>query len=301
MPARLTVIGSTNLDLTIRSPRLPLPGETVTGSSFHRHFGGKGANQAVAAARLGAQVHFIGKVGGDAFGEDAREQLVKESVDVTHLYRASDASTGTAVILVDDAGQNSIVVVPGANGELTPQEVKVAAEAIQGSQYLVAQLEVPIPAVLEAFRIANAGHVITILNPAPASEIPDELLKRSEICTPNEIELARLTGLPVGTIDEVEAAARALRKRGAREIVATLGERGIFMLDGFGAKHFPAPQVTPVDTSGAGDAFTGALAVFLAEGCPIREAARRAQHAAALSVTRAGTQSSFPTRAELLA
>lgn len=300
MPTRLTVIGSTNLDLTIRSSHLPLPGETVIGSSFQRHFGGKGANQAVAAARLGAGVQFIGKVGSDAFGEEAHAQLIAEGIDVTHLYRSSTSSTGTAIILVDDSGRNSIVVVPGANGELTAQEVKLAAETIRRSQYVIAQFEVPIAAVLEAFRIANAGHVITILNPAPAGEIPDELLKRSEICTPNETELAHLTGLPVGTLEEIEAAARALRKRGAREIIVTLGERGIFMLDGFGAKHFPAPEVQAVvDTSGAGDAFTGALAVFLAEGCPIREATRRAQLAAALSVTRAGTQSSFATRAEL--
>lgn len=301
MPAMITVIGSANIDLTVRSVRLPLPGETIVGTGFQRHFGGKGANQAVAAARLGANVRFIGKIGPDTHGKECREQLSREGVDVSHLLESASSPTGTAVILVDEAGQNSIVVVPGANGDLTPAEVKNAKEAIRDSQFLVAQLEVPVPAVLEAFRVANAGHVVTILNPAPAIAIPDELLKRSEVCTPNETELHLLTGMPVGNIEEIEAAARALRKRGAREVVVTLGERGVFTLDGFGAKHLPAVPVQAVDTSGAGDAFTGALAVFLAEGCPIREAIRRAQHLAAISVTRMGTQASFPTRAESLA
>jgi ribokinase len=299
MTPQLCVLGSINRDVTISLPRLPQAGETVFASSLQRHFGGKGANQAVAAARLGANVRLIGKVGNDPDGEQSRQQLQREGVEISHLSTSDQVPTGTAFISVDANGQNSIMVLPGANGALTVTEVKAAAEAIRESQYLITQLEVPIPAVLEAFRIANAGQVMTILNPAPAGEIPTELLKRTEICIPNETELSRLTNLPTSTLEEIEIAARALRKRGAKEVIVTLGERGIFMLDGFGTKHFPAPSVTAMDTSGAGDAFTGALAVFLAEGKPIREAAQKAMIVASISVTRSGTQSSFPRRDEL--
>jgi ribokinase len=299
MPSRICVLGSANIDLTFRCAQLPVPGQTIIGESFYQYFGGKGANQAVAAARLGSQVSFIGKVGNDLYGSAIRDQLRREGIDTTYLFEDANAPTGTAAILVEESSQNSIVVVPGANGNLLPGDVKKAKEEICASQMLIAQLETPIPTIQEAFKIAKFGQVLNILNPAPAQELPSDLLKMVDICIPNETELQLLTGMPIDTLEQVEEAAKALRNRGPKEIIVTLGGRGVLMFDAFGICYLPGIPVMPIDSSGAGDAFIGAFAVYLSQGLPIREAARRANRVAAISVTKSGTQPSFPTQAEV--
>lgn len=295
------MVGSSNIDLTSRVPRLPTVGETLVGRSFHLGHGGKGANQAVMAARLGAQVTLVAKVGRDAFGEGAVRNLGAEGVETAHVLVAEERASGVALILVDDSAQNVIVVVPGANQDLRPEEVQRASPALLGADTVVCQLEVPVEATLEAFRIARRGGVRTILNPAPAAPLPDELLGLVDICVPNEPEAEQLTGRSVATPAGVEAAARALLRRGPRAVVVTLGAAGALVVDQDGAEHLPAVRVDAVDPTGAGDAFIGSLAVFLAEGVALREAARCANAAAALSVTRIGARESFPTGDEVRA
>jgi ribokinase len=297
---RLCVVGSTNIDLTFRTARLPAPGETLAGHGFQLGHGGKGANQAVMAARLGARVTMVGKVGRDVFGEGALRNYREQGIDTAHVLADDTRPTGVASIVVDDEARNCILVVPGANLGLTPQDVRAAAAAIEGADVLLCQLEVPLEAVSEALRIAKAAGVKTILNPAPAVPLPDELLRLADLCVPNESEIELLTGgQTAATLEEVAAAAWELLKRGPGTVIVTLGERGALIADSTSAEHVPAPRVAAVDSSGAGDAFIGALGVFLAEGAPLREAVLRANAVAALSVTRLGTQASFPTRAEL--
>lgn len=296
---RITVVGSANIDLTFRTARLPRPGETMFGTSFARGFGGKGANQAVAAARLGATVSFVGRVGADEFGRAMRDQLGQQGIDVSHLWDDPDRPTGTAVILVDDAGENAIVGVAGANLGLTPDDVRAAAPLIESSRILLAPCETMIETVTEAFRIGHAAGCTCVFNPAPARELPDELLRVLDVIVPNESELRTLTGRPTDTLDEVGAAADSLRGRGPRTAIVTLGPRGALVIGPDGRHHLPVLPMTAVDTSGAGDAFCGALVTFLAEGDSIVEAARRANAVAAMSVTRPGTQASFPRRDDL--
>lgn len=295
---RITVVGSANMDLTFRAARLPRPGETVFGTSFARGFGGKGANQAVAAARLGADVAFVGRVGADEFGRAIREQLVREGVDVAHLLDDLGRPTGTAAILVDDTGENAIVGVPGANLGLTPDDVRAAAPLIESSAIVLAPCETMIESVSDAFRIAHAAGCTCVFNPAPARELPPELLATLDVIVPNESELRTLTGRPTESLAEVIEAADVLRERGPRTVIVTLGPRGALLVGPEGRAHVPGVPVTAVDTSGAGDAFCGALVTFLAEGMSMIEAARRANAVAARSVTRPGTQASFPRRGE---
>ena len=299
MPPRLCVIGSANIDLTFRAATLPRPGETVPGASFLQGFGGKGANQAVGAARLGAEVAFVGRVGSDPFGEAMLRQLRQEGIDVTHLRPDPGKPTCVAAILVEDSAQNCIVVVPGANDSLSAADVREAEPVIRSASAVLAQLETPVAATIEAFRIARAAGVRTLLNPAPAAGLPDELLALTDLCVPNEPELGYLTGQYSESLKDVEAAARSLLRHGLRAVIATLAERGALIVVPEGSEHVPAPRVVAADTSGAGDAFIGGLAVLLGEGLPPAEAVRRANAVAALSVTRAGTQASFPTRAEV--
>ncbi len=296
--ARVAVVGSANLDLTFRTPRLPRPGETLIGTGFQIGLGGKGANQAVMAARLGARVHFLGRVGNDVFGEQMLGGLRAEGIDTTHVSRDDARPTGVAGIVVDANGQNCILVVPGANHGLASADVRAAASVLQSARVLVAQLETPLEATGEAFRLARAARVATILNPAPAAPLPDELLRLTDLCIPNETELAALTGHPTDTLADVETAAHLLHGRGPGAVLVTLGARGALLVDDR-ATHVPAVPVQAVDSSGAGDAFIGTLAVLLAEGRGVREALRPAAAVAALSVTRPGTQTSFPTRAEV--
>ena len=295
----ITVVGSANIDLTFRAARLPRPGETVFGTGYARGFGGKGANQAVAAARLGARVSFVGRVGADEFGRATRDQLAGEGIDVSHLLTDPDRPTGTAAILVDDTGENAIVGVPGANLGLTPDDVRAAAGLLERTRILLAPCETMIETIQEAFRIADAAGVMCLLNPAPARELPDELLRRVDVCVPNETELRLLTGRAADSLDEIGAAAELLRGRGAGTVIVTLGPRGALVVAADGRTHIPGVPVAAVDTSGAGDAFCGALAAYLLAGDPLVAAAGKANRAAALSVTRPGTQASFPRREEL--
>ena len=296
---RITIVGSANIDLTFRAARLPRPGETVFGTGFARGFGGKGANQAVAAARLGADVAFVGRVGADEFGRAIRDQLAREGVDVSHLLDDPERPTGTAVILVDDAGENAIVGLPGANIGLTPEDARAAAALIESSAIVLAPCETMIETVTEAFRIAHAAGCVCVFNPAPARELLAELLSCLDVIVPNESELRTLTGNPTDSLDDVFAAAEGLRRQGPRTVIVTLGPRGVLVVGPEGRTHVPGVPVPAVDTTGAGDAFCGAVVTFLAEGLPMVEAARRANAVAAVSVTRAGTQASFPRREEL--
>ena len=248
---RICVLGSCNLDLTCRTARLPKAGETLAGKSFQLAFGGKGANQAVMAARLGAQVSLVSCVGNDLFGDHALRNLLAEGIDVRHIRRDAGQPTGIAAIVVDDAARNSILVVAGANGALTPDDARGAAAAIQGADVLLCQLEVPVETVLveSCLRIAKAGGVRTVLNPAPATTLTDEVLSLADYCVPNETEAEMLTGL-----GEPKKAALALRKRGVRTVLLTCGDSGVFLADDQGTKKVPSVHVDAVDPTGAGDA-----------------------------------------------
>jgi ribokinase len=298
---RVCVVGSANVDLVAYAPRLPKLGETLTGTRFVTGFGGKGANQAVMAAKLGADVSMVAKVGDDAFGRDYLENFRSVGVDTTYVGVSGDASTGVAPIWVDEtSGDNAIVIVPGTNGLLTSVDVEAAAPAIESADVLVCQWEVPIECVVTAFAIARRAGVTTIFNPAPAQgELPPALLETTDLLCPNESEIELLTGLPTGTLDEVEAAGRALLARGVRRVACTLGERGALLVTDESAVHVPTERVDAVDTTGAGDAFVGSLAVFVARGVDLTDAIARASTIATITVTAPGAQTSFPSAAHL--
>lgn len=296
-PPQICVVGSSNVDLIARVPRFPRPGETLEGRSFHIGYGGKGANQAVMAAKLGARVTMVTRVGRDVFGDGLVRNFTQHGIDTTHVYVDEARSSGVAPILVDDTAENEIVIVPGANHGLSPDDVRRALPALQAADVVIGQLEVPIETTREAFRVARAAGVRTILNPAPAAPLPDNLLALTDLCVPNEAEAEMLTGRPVPTVDAAAEAAGVLRARGPRAVIITLGGRGVVLVDADGTHHVPAIPVEAVDATGAGDAFIGSLAVFLSEGHTARAAARRASAVAALSVTALGAQGSFPERA----
>jgi ribokinase len=295
---KVCVVGSSNIDLISKVPRLPVLGETMIGHSFHLGYGGKGANQAVMAAKLGAQVTMVTKVGRDVFGEDTLKNYRAQGIDTTWVLFDETRASGVAPIFVNDNAQNFIVIIPGANDGLSPADVQAARAVILAADLLVCQLEVPIETTLEAFRVAKSGNVRTILNPAPAAALPDELLQLADICAPNETETELLTGMPVKTLWEAESAARNLMSRGPKTVILTLGERGTLLVSPNLVEHIPALRVDAVDPTGAGDAFIGSLATYLGAGLPMSTAIRRANAVAALSVTRIGTQISFPQRAE---
>jgi ribokinase len=298
-PPTVCVVGSANIDLTFRTPRLPAAGETVAARDFHFGCGGKGANQAVMAARLGARVRLVATVGADAFGQQLVENLRASGVDTEHVGVDGTRPTGMAAVLVDDGARNCIAVAPGANGALTPGDVRGAAASLRAARVLLCQLETPPAATLEAFHIARAAGVRTVLNPAPAQPLGDELFGLTDLCVANESEVQLLTGADPGTPEGAAAAADALRRRGVRVAIVTLGARGCLLADGGKPEHFPAHPVRAVDPTGAGDAFLGALAAALAEGIGLRDAVGCANAAAALAVTRPGAQGSFPSRAEV--
>lgn len=296
---RICVVGSANMDLLSKVPRLPKLGETLVGHYFHMGCGGKGSNQAAMAARLGAEVTMVVKLGRDPLGEITFKNYQDLGIDTRYVFWDEEHFSGVAPIFVDDDGRNMIVIVPGANMALSPEDVRRASDAIQAADVVVCQLEIPVESTLEAFRIAKAAGIRTILNPAPATPIPDELLQLSDIAAPNETETELLTGVSVGTLEEAEVAARVLLARGPGAVIITLGERGALLLDDESVSHVPAVKVDAVDTTGAGDAFIGSLAYFLGEGRPLREAIERANAIAAVSVMKVGTQVSFPTRDEV--
>jgi ribokinase len=298
---RVCVVGSSNIDLTFRTPRLPRPGETLAGHGFHLGHGGKGGNQAVMAARLGAQVALVSRVGRDVFGEGALANYRAAGIDTSHVHADDSLPSGTAAILVDDQARNCILIVPGANQKLTPADVRRAIVPLQSAAVLLCQLEVPVETTLEAFRLARAAGVRTILNPAPAAPLPEELLRLTDLCVPNETELELLTGRSVRTPDDAAEAARLLHLREGGAVVVTLGARGALVVGANVREQIPAPAVEAIDSTGAGDAFIGSLGVFLAEGRPLPDAVRRACAVAALSVTRLGTQAAYPSQAEVTA
>lgn len=298
MPAKICVVGSSNIDLVSRVPRLPKLGETLVGHSFHLGYGGKGANQAVMAAKLGARVTMVTKLGKDVFGEGTLKNYRAQGVDTTFVLFDESAASGVAPIFVDDHAQNFIVIIPGANAHLAPADARAASSAILSADVVICQLEIPIATILETFRIAKTGNVRTILNPAPAAELPSELFQLTDLCIPNETETELLTGATVQNLDDVKIAAHKLLARGVGTVVLTLGERGALIVEKNSAEHLPSFKVNAVDPTGAGDAFIGSLAVFLGEGLALHDAVRRANAIAALSVTKLGTQTSFPNRAE---
>ncbi len=297
MKPDVVVVGSLNMDLIFRTPRVPEAGETLLGGSFDTAFGGKGANQAVAAARLGPRVAMVGRVGDDSFGPSLRSGLEVDGIDTSHVWVDDEASTGTALILLEESGENRIVVASGANFEVTPGDVEAAAELIRGAQILLLQLEIPLPAVRCAVEIAQEAGVRVILNPAPAQVLPEALLQEVDILAPNQVEATMLAELPDGT--PPEEAARALREAGAGVVVVTLGGEGALLLSGEGAQRVPAFPTEVVDTTAAGDAFMGGLAAALIEGWPLEEAVRWGNAAGSLASSKLGAQPSLPTREAL--
>jgi ribokinase len=295
----ITVVGSLNIDLVARAPHIPQPGETIIGGELLTMPGGKGANQAVAAGRLGAATAMVGKVGQDAFAGPLLQTLAEANIDHTFVVREPAAATGAALIVVDEAGENSIVVAPGANHRLSPADIDAATAVIAGAKVLLLQLEVPLEVVIRAAQLARANGVTVILNPAPARPLPPELLSVVDILIPNETETEILTGLPVSNPAEVEQAAAKLRQQGVSTIIMTLGSRGALLIEDNQQQLVPPFAITPVDTTAAGDAFVGGLAVALAEGQPLPEAVRWGNATGALAATQLGAQPSLPTRAAL--
>lgn len=296
---RIVVVGSVNTDLVVRVPMLPRPGETAIGGTFATAGGGKGANQAVAAARAGGDVVFVAKVGADTMGDAAIASYRAEGVDTAHVTRDTATPSGVALILVDLHGENIIAVASGANDRLLPADVDRARERIAAADVLLVQLEVPLETVRHAAAIARAAGVRVILNPAPARPLDAALLGDVAILTPNETEAAALTGRHGIDTQSVAAAAADLLALGPAAAVITLGGRGAFLAGGGTGLHVPAFPVTPVDTVAAGDVFNGCLAVAIAEGRGLAEAVRFAAAAAAVSVTRRGAQDSAPERHEI--
>ncbi len=292
---RIVVVGSLNLDLVYHVARLPQPGETLTGTSFQQVHGGKGANQAVAAARLNAEVSMIGRIGDDAFGAALIAGLRSAAVDVSHVKTSIGTSSGLAVIGVEDSGQNCITVIPGANGLVTSADIMEAESVISAADVLLLQLEIPVDAVVTAIGIARLHNVLTILDPAPALEdFPGELLRVDVIC-PNESEASLITGLPVTNVAEAMVACGNLQSSGARIAIITLGSQGCVVCTESGiAQHVPSFPVTAVDTTAAGDAFAGALGFCLAQGQSVLAAVRFASAAGALASTRHGAQPAMP-------
>ena len=298
---KIVVIGSINTDMVVRSSQIPLPGQTVMGHSFMTTGGGKGANQAVAAARLGADVSLIARIGSDAFGELSIESLKKEKIATENIYTDSDAPSGVAFIVVDDRGENIIVVAPGANATLNEKDIQHAEDTIKTAGIVLFQLEIPMRTVAEGIRLAKKHNRMVMLNPAPATSIPEEILHSVEIITPNQTEALTLTGIAVNDAVTAQQACDILHGMGILTVIITMGEQGAYvssnsykgLVAGFNAGAV-------VDTVAAGDTFCGGLAIAIAEGKSLQHAVRFANAAAALSVTKAGAQASIPVRAEVM-
>lgn len=288
------------MDMVVRTPRLPLPGETVLGSEFGTFPGGKGANQAIAAVRQGAEVNFIGNVGVDGFGQKLLENCVNEGIGTQYIGVDEVLSTGIAVITLDDFGENSIVVAPGANYSLNPRHIEERNQAFISADLLLSQLEIPLDVVISAARKAKEFGLKTILNPAPAQVLPDKLLEMVDILVPNEHECAILSGMPVTSLTEIEDASRSILARGVGCVIVTMGARGALLIEpGQPEIHLPSFEVAVIDTTAAGDSFLGTLAVAVAEGKSLREGVRRACAAGALATTRLGAHPSIPTKVEV--
>ena len=291
---KIVVVGSSNMDLVVKSPRIPSKGETILGGDFIMTPGGKGANQAVAAAKLGVEVYFVAKLGDDIFGRQSLSNFKAEGVRTEHVILTKEAPSGVALITVDDVGDNVIVVAPGANLKLSPEDVEQAQRAIASSGAVAAQLEVPLETVEFAAGLANDADVPFILDPAPAQKLSHEFLRMVDVLTPNETEAEILTGIKVADENSALVAARDLLERNAKAVILTMGSKGYILATKDGAEFVPSVKVDTVDATAAGDAFTGSLTVGLAQGKTLRDAALFSNHVAALSVTKMGAQSSMP-------
>jgi len=294
MTGKIIDIGSLNMDLIVGTTRHPQIGETILGGKFTTLPGGKGANQAIAAARMGAQVTMIGRVGCDAFGNELREVAARDGIDTSYISVDKQEPTGIALITVDAEGRNTIVVASGANLNLEPQHLRAARKAFTAADVLITQLESPLETVSEAIRLAAEQQVIVILNPAPAQPLSAELLARVDYLIPNEMEALQVSGAAT-----LESAVVKLLSMGVRNLIITLGEQGVLLLNAAGQKKFPAYRVKAVDTVAAGDAFVGAFAAGLAEGLAVEAAIQLGIAAAGISVTRRGAQPSLPMRSEV--
>jgi ribokinase len=297
---RICVVGAANIDLVSFTSRQPAMGETLHGSRFILGYGGKAANQAVAAVKLGAECSLVAKLGQDIFGEGYLKHLAATGVDVSRVDLTGEAFSGTAAIAVDAEGRNAIIVVAGANGLLCPADADAAREILTSADVVVCQLEVPIETTVAALQLARRAEVRTVLNPAPAlPQLPAELYELADVFCPNEHEAKMLTGRSVETLSDAEDAAHTLLDRGPRAVILTLGERGSLLLTRQEVLHIPAPKVKTVDTTGAGDAYVASLAFGMAQGKPLSDCMRLATHVASISVQKPGTQASYPMWEEL--
>jgi ribokinase len=296
----IVVFGSINMDLVARTPRLPIPGETLTGSSFQTIPGGKGANQAVACARLGAETNMVGRVGGDVFGKKLKDELAKIGVDHQNVEVDQTTSSGVALIAVEDSAENIIIVIPGANGQVGEQDLQRLAKVLDQARVLLLQLEIPLKTVVVATELAKEKEVQVILDPAPAQSLPEEIYPLLDFITPNETEAEMLVGFPINTKEDATRAAKILQDRGVQNVIIKMGNRGAYALLDDKAAFFEPFQVTAVDTVAAGDAFNGALAVAINEKLPVEEAVHWGMAGGALSVTKAGAQPSMAGREEIL-
>jgi ribokinase len=296
---KVVVAGSSNIDLVVKTERIPARGQTLLGTEFLMVPGGKGANQAVAAAKLGAEVFLVAKLGKDIFAEQSLKSFESAGVKTEYVTQTEQAPSGIASIIVDKDGDNIIVVAPGANRKLTPQDVKQAEREMVSAGAVVAQLEIPLDTVYAGAELAQQHNVPFILNPAPAHKLGDDLLKRVTILTPNESEAGVLAGIEVTNGESAVKAAESVLGMGVKSVIITMGKDGYLLADDGGTEFHESIAVTAIDTTAAGDAFTGALAVGVAEGRTLGEAAAFANCAAALSVTKMGAQPSLPTRNEV--
>jgi ribokinase len=299
--SKIVVIGSINTDMVVRSSQLPFPGQTLMGHSFQTTGGGKGANQAVAAARLGAEVSLIARIGDDAFGKMSIENFKKENINIENIYTDRDAPSGVAFIVVDDKGENIIVVAPGANATLNEKDIQDAEDVIKKADVILFQLEIPMSTVAEGIRLAKKHNRMVMLNPAPAASIPKEILQSVDIITPNQTETLVLTGIAVNDAITAQHACNVLHEMGILTVIVTMGEQGAYISsDNY---HGLIPGFTAgvvIDTVAAGDTFCGGLAIALAEGKSLKDAVQFANAAAALSVTKIGAQASIPLRTEVI-
>jgi len=296
---KIVVIGSSNTDMVVRTSRIPRPGETIMGGTFMMNPGGKGANQAVAAARLGGNVTFVARTGDDIFGDRSMANYREAGINTGSIFRDKNQPSGVALICVDDSAENSIVVSPGANAGLNIRDIETVRKELESANYLLMQLEILMETVEYAARIASEAGVKVILNPAPATQLQEELLKNVYLITPNETEAELLTGIAIHNLDDAKLAADKLIDMGVENVIITLGSSGALIRDANGFTKQEGRKVEAVDTTAAGDVFNGALCVALTEGMDIREAVRFATVAASISVTRMGAQCSVPTRNEV--
>lgn len=300
-PKKIVIVGSTNMDMVVTSVHIPVPGETVLADSFFMNPGGKGANQAVAVARLGGSISFISKVGNDIFGKQFIQLFNEERINTQFLLEDSELPSGVALITVDKKGENSIVVAPGSNGNLYPTDLEFALKEIGTADLVLMQLEIPIETVNYVAQYATGRDIRVILDPAPAMELETQLLKCINIITPNQTEAEILSGIKVTDIKSAEAAAQKIHELGASNVVITMGAQGSLICQEGKSCFVKAQSVTPIDSTAAGDVFNGGLAVALSEGRTLKSAVEFASIAAAISVTRMGAQSSIPYRSELIA